>query len=171
MRWWHLLSRSSGGILLALTAALPWCTIAESPKAPEQPIPFNHKRHVALSLRCEMCHPNATKAERAGLPAAAQCMVCHTGIKTDSPSIQELAAFHKQEKPIPWVRVYRLPDFVFFSHSTHVNAKVECAECHGPVAQRDTLAAEIVHNMKTCMACHSDRKASNKCHVCHELGQ
>jgi hypothetical protein len=118
-----------------------------------------------------MCHPNAAKAERATLPAAAQCMACHSSVSKDSPDIRKLAALHKEGKPIPWKRVYRLPDFVFFSHATHVDARIACAECHGPVEQRDTLAAEVVHNMKTCMACHSARSASNKCHVCHELGQ
>jgi hypothetical protein len=39
------------------------------------------------------------------------------------------------------------------------------------VEQRDVLAPEVVHNMKTCMNCHKQRKASNECHVCHELGQ
>ena len=85
--------------------------------------------------------------------------------------IRQVAAFDKEQKPIPWVRLYKLPDFVFFSHSVHLNGKVACAECHGPVEQREALAAEVTHNMKTCMACHSAREVSNKCHICHELGQ
>ena len=158
-------------VLIALAAALPVFLMADTQKAPVQPIPFSHKRHAEASIRCNMCHPNAAKAERAGLPATSQCMTCHAGIKKDSPNIRELAAIHQQEKPIRWARVYRLPDFVFFSHSTHVNGKVACAVCHGPVEERETLAAEVTHDMKTCMACHSARGASNKCHVCHELGQ
>ena len=160
----------TGRAFLAL-AALSLCTVAEESTAPEQPVPFSHKRHAEVAKQCTMCHRNAAKAERAGLPAAAECMACHSAIMKDSPRIRELAVFHKEDKPIPWVRVYRLPDFVFFSHGTHVNGKVQCAECHGPVDQRETLAAEVKHNMKTCMACHSARGASNKCHVCHELGQ
>jgi hypothetical protein len=154
-----------------LVAALPLFIIADTPKAPAQPVSFSHKRHADAGIRCNMCHPNGAKAERAGLPSAAQCMACHTTVSKDSPQIRELATFHKDQKRISWARVYRLPDFVFFSHATHVNGKVACADCHGPVEQRDTLAAEVVHNMKTCMACHSARGASNKCHVCHELGQ
>jgi hypothetical protein len=157
--------------LLVFVAAVSVCIAADASTAPAQPIPFSHKVHAGASIRCNLCHPNAAKAERASLPTASQCMVCHAGIKKDSPSIRDLAAFHKQGKPIPWVRVYRLSDFVFFSHSTHIKGKVQCAECHGPVEQRDVLTAEIKHNMKTCMACHSARGASNKCHVCHELGQ
>jgi hypothetical protein len=158
-------------VVFALAPMLAFCMLAQVPKAPVQPVPFSHQQHSAAAIACKHCHPNAARAERAGLPSAAQCMACHTSIKKESAAIQQLAAFHKEEKPIPWVRVYRLPDFVFFSHGTHVNADVQCTECHGPVEQRETLSAEIVHNMKTCMACHQTRKASNKCHVCHELGQ
>ena len=124
-----------------------------------------------MGLQCQACHPKVTKEERAGLPAAAQCMACHTDIKKDSPAIQKLAAFHKEEKPLPWVRVYRIPDFIFFSHAKHVSGKVACSECHGPVEQREILAAEVTHNMTTCMNCHRMRKVSNKCQVCHELGE
>jgi len=158
-------------VVLALAAMLPLCMPGQTPKAPVQPVPFGHRQHAAAKIACKQCHPNAARAERAGLPSAAQCMACHTSVKKESPGIQQLADFHKEEKPVPWARVYRLPDFVFFSHATHVNAGVECAECHGAVEQRETLSAEIVHNMKTCMACHQTRNASNKCHVCHELGQ
>src|SRR5690606_9460674 len=37
----------------------------------------------------------------------------------------------RPQKPIEWVQVHNLPDFVFFSHSAHVNAGVECQTCHG----------------------------------------
>ena len=139
--------------------------------APEQPVPFSHKQHSSAGLQCQLCHPKAIKEERAGLPSAAQCMSCHAGLKQDSPAIRKLATFHKEKKPLPWARVYRIPDFVFFSHARHVNGKVACSDCHGPVEQRDTLAMEVVHNMTTCMDCHKMRKISNRCQVCHELGE
>jgi hypothetical protein len=151
--------------------ALSCFAASENPRPPAQPVPFNHKLHAGVGLQCGMCHANAAKAERAGLPQAAQCMVCHAGIKNDSPDIVKLAGFQANQKPIPWARVYRLPDFIFFSHATHVNGKVACAECHGPVEQREALAAEVAHTMKSCMECHLVRKVTNECHVCHELGQ
>jgi hypothetical protein len=152
---------------LALATALA----AQTPRPPEQPVAFSHRQHAAAPVPCALCHPNAGRAERAGLPSTGQCMACHDVIKRDSVLIQKLASFQKEAKPIPWVRIYRLPDFVFFSHGTHANAKVACAECHGPVPQRDALAAEIIQNMKNCMDCHRLRKARNDCHLCHELGQ
>ncbi|MBI4581608.1 MAG: cytochrome C, partial [Planctomycetes bacterium] len=36
-------------------------------------------------------------------------------------------------KPIEWVRVHSVPDFVYFDHRAHVMAGVACQRCHGPV--------------------------------------
>ena len=162
-------SLSHNARVLGVLSALPLWMAAAS-KAPEQPIKFSHKRHAAFSLACKACHPGAATAERAGMPAAVQCMQCHANIQKHKGLIQQLAAFQKEEKAVPWVRVYRLPDFVFFSHARHVNS-VACAKCHGPVERREALAAEIVHNMRTCMDCHRSRRASIQCHACHELGR
>ena len=136
-----------------------------------QPLPFSHKQHVAAGLSCKDCHVNVAKKERAGLPDAERCMLCHMAIKTDSPAVQKLARIHQDGKRLDWVRVYRVPDFVFFSHANHVKAQVECASCHGPVEKRDVLAKEVSTSMITCMNCHVAKKASISCHLCHELGQ
>ena len=165
------MTRKLSSLLVVVGALVTVQAATEDPKPPAQPIPFNHKLHVGAGLQCNVCHPNAAKTARAGLPSAAQCMACHAGIKKDSPAIQKLAAFQAQPKPIPWARVYKLPDFIFFSHAPHVNGKVTCAECHGPVEQREALVAEVTHNMKNCMECHLVRKVTNECNVCHELGQ
>ncbi len=136
-----------------------------------QPVPFSHKQHVTAGLACQDCHTTVTKKERAGLPDAAKCMLCHTTIKTDSPGIVKLAQIHREAGELDWIRVYRVPDFVFFSHANHVKADVKCATCHGPVEQRDVLAKEISTSMITCMNCHAAKKASISCYLCHELGQ
>ena len=78
-----------------------------------QPVPFSHRQHVAAALACQDCHANAARKERAGLPDAEKCMLCHTTIKTDSPEVQKLVQIHKDGKKLDWVRVYRVPDFVF----------------------------------------------------------
>lgn len=155
--------------VLALWAAAV-SVAASTPKAPEQPIPFSHRQHAAVAA-CNLCHPKAATGERAGLPDAARCMLCHAGVKSESPGARRLAGYQREGKAIPWVRVYRVPDFVFFSHAPHLKAKLDCVACHGPVAQRDALAQEIPTDMKTCMKCHKTRTAPNACNVCHELGQ
>ena len=38
-------------------------------------------------------------------------------------------------KPIQWVQIHRLPDFVYFSHQAHLSAGVSCVSCHGRIDQ------------------------------------
>jgi formate-dependent nitrite reductase cytochrome c552 subunit len=72
---------------------------------------------------------------------------------------------------IPTKRVYKLPDFVIFSHARHLNAKIDCVRCHGPVQERDRVDLEVDHSMKACLNCHRQSKATVVCLSCHELGQ
>jgi Cytochrome c7 and related cytochrome c/Class III cytochrome C family len=140
-----------------------------SKAAPTQPIPFNHKAHAAAGLTCLGCHAIAAPGDLAGLPAATFCMGCHETVKKDSPAIQSLKAFANDRKPIPWVRVYKLPGFVYFSHQVHYKkARIECAVCHGPVAERSMIAQEKSTAMVDCMKCHDQYKAPNGCELCHD---
>ena len=136
-----------------------------------QPVPFSHNRHMASGMECKDCHPNAAVKERAGLPDAERCMLCHQAIASDKPVIVKLAEMRTRGESPEWVRVYKVPDFVFFNHSSHVKAKVECQTCHGPIETRDVLAKEVSTSMTTCMDCHVERKVSNECNMCHDLGQ
>jgi hypothetical protein len=136
------------------------------PSAPQQPIPYSHKVHLAQGLQCANCHKMPEPGDFAELPATAVCMGCHTSIKTDSPAIKTLADYHKREEDVPWARVYRIPDYVFFSHKVHVNeGKATCETCHGPV---DVMRRERDISMATCMDCHRARKASIECNFCHD---
>ena len=53
-------------------------------------------------------------------PPTSLCMECHKALAADRPSIQKLAGFAASGKPIPWVRVYKTPDYVFWKHATHL---------------------------------------------------
>lgn len=158
-------------ILLAGAAVAAWLTFAQTPQpaAPVQPIPYSHKHHAGtLKLACTFCHENKDPGEVMGIPAAAKCMGCHKSIKTDSPHIQKLAEYAEQGRPIPWVRVYQIPSYVFFSHKEHLKTGAVCAQCHGPVAERETMRKEMPTNMGACMECHQKNKASLDCAFCHE---
>ncbi|MSV28542.1 MAG: hypothetical protein EXQ52_07335 [Bryobacterales bacterium] len=120
-------------------------------------------------MNCIECHSGA--AERAGFPTASKCMLCHREIRKESASIQALASLPKDAKPFPAERVYRLADFVFFSHARHKEARIECAQCHGPVMEREKLRREFPLTMKTCVDCHRSREATVLCNACHELNQ
>lgn len=136
----------------------------------EQPVPFDHRLHAALALACSDCHPGATRRERAGLPDRDRCMLCHGTVAADRPAVKRLAAFPEGSR-IPWVRAYRVPDFVFFSHAEHAAAGLACSHCHGPVETREVVQQEVSTGMVACMNCHVEREASNECYLCHDLGQ
>lgn len=166
-------------IALAAVASLPAFAQAPAYQPPTedlprevgpQPIPFDHLLHMQNRMGCADCHPGSTASPRAGLPDRDRCMLCHQAIATDSPAVRDLAALPAGSR-IPWERVYRVPDFVFFSHAEHATAKLACADCHGPVEERRKLMQEVSTNMVACMNCHAERQVSNECFLCHDLGQ
>jgi cytochrome c7-like protein len=57
-------------------------------------------------------------------------------------------------QPIQWLRIHRLPDFVYFDHRSHVNKGVRCQTCHGPIEtmQRVRQASDL--SMGWCVDCH-----------------
>ena len=154
--------------LCARLAALfgAFCCLAQTP--PVQPIPYSHKQHLALGLKCKNCHEMPDPREMMGIPAASKCMSCHQSVKKDSQAIQKLASYAAQNRPVPWVRVYQIPSYVSFSHEAHLEGGAVCETCHGPVAQRDQLWRETDITMGGCMNCHRARKASLDCGYCHE---
>jgi hypothetical protein len=159
VRWIVLLAAAAG---LSLWAAEP----------PEQPIPFSHNLHVgAVKLQCKMCHPNPDPGESMTIAPIATCMQCHTSIKKDSPAIQKLAQYAAEGKQVPWVRVYQVPSFVYYSHRQHLNAKAVCSDCHANVAESEKVSKEGDISMGACMTCHQMRKARFDCHACHDLRQ
>jgi Cytochrome c7 and related cytochrome c/Class III cytochrome C family len=137
--------------------------------APEQPLPFSHKAHIAQKLTCDTCHENPDPGNQVTLPGAATCMACHQAIAKEKPAIRRLAQFDQDHKPVPWVRVYMVPAFVYWSHRTHLEAGMKCEMCHGQVDQMDIMTkATNVTTMGGCVECHRQKKASTGCKLCHE---
>jgi c(7)-type cytochrome triheme protein len=84
--------------------------------------------------------------------------------------MRALKAYIDQKKEVPWVRIYRLPDHVYFSHRRHVGAgKLRCQTCHGQVQQFTEPAPRPVvePTMDNCIDCHRQKKASVDCNACH----
>jgi hypothetical protein len=165
--------------IAALTVASLTAQVGTKPPEPaadfqpgppiEQPLPFSHRTHVGLGLKCLECHAIEAPGDYAGFPSDSSCMACHIAIKADSPSIRTLAAAADSGKPIDWTRVYQVKEFVYFSHQVHHReAGIECSECHGPVAERDVLFQETSLGMYACMKCHERHDAPNGCDTCHD---
>jgi hypothetical protein len=136
--------------------------------APEQPLPYSHKTHLAMGIKCQDCHTNPGAGNQMTFPVTARCMQCHSAVATDKPAIQKLAAFAKSREPIPWVRVYQITPGVNWSHRAHLQAGMQCVMCHGDVSQLDAMAQTTsVAAMGTCIACHQAHNAPTVCSTCH----
>lgn len=142
--------------------------------SPVQPIRFPHPSHVQKAgMNCVYCHFAANKSPDPGMPAVGTCMGCHTVIKAKgSAEIKKLETYWNvadpaKSKPIPWVRIHKVPDYVNFPHMRHVNAGVTCQTCHGEVQKMNQVFQYASLNMGWCINCHVARKARYDCAVCH----
>jgi len=143
--------------------------MAAAATAAEQPIEFPHNRHAALGLQCLDCHSTADTRAAAGLPSVRKCMLCHEKLATDQPGVKKTREYAAAGREIPWQRVYGFhPEaLVKFRHAPHYRARIDCAACHGEVAQGTVAQAAVKHTMGTCLSCHRQRKASQDCAACH----
>lgn len=169
------------GLLTAFVATMP-ATAQQSPAgaaaavpdniaphpAPEQPLPFSHKTHVASGLACRICHSNPEPGTQMTFPATETCMSCHSSIATDKPAIMSLQAYSESGRQIPWVRVYAITPGVTWSHRAHLDAGTQCETCHGDVSQFEAMAeTKAIRAMATCIGCHQARGAAAECVSCH----
>ncbi len=157
--------------LLAVTArpevtATPMSTVIADGDAE---VTFDHSIHAGkYAIPCLACHSFADKSTVAGIPSARKCMGCHKFVAKDKPAVQALARRFEAGQPLRWPRVFRLPDFSYFSHRMHVRAKVDCGACHGDVASMHTVAQTQPFTMGRCLACHDERHATHECLSCHK---
>jgi hypothetical protein len=137
---------------------------------PQQPINFPHTVHVQrLGMNCLYCHYTANKSPDPGLPAVSTCMGCHliigptlnpvAGVRTapyKSPELEKLVNYYKggAGKPVPWVRIHKVPEYVHFPHMRHVNAGVTCQSCHGKIQEMPQVYQYSSLNMGWCVSCH-----------------
>lgn len=122
---------------------------------PSQPILFSHKLHAGdMKIDCKYCHVSADKTRNASIPTVSICMGCHLIARKDKPEIQKLTDYYNNNKPIPWVRIHKVPDFVYFNHSVHINKGIDCINCHGDVQNMEVIGQVKNLNMGGCLDCH-----------------
>jgi mono/diheme cytochrome c family protein len=114
------------------------------PGAPRQPIFFSHLIHAgSFQIDCQFCHADARRSEYAGLPSVERCVGCHKIIGVqDNPEIAKIHDYARRGQPIPWVRVFKVPEFTYFPHKAHVRANLPCQGCHGPIEQMRVVGAQ-----------------------------
>jgi hypothetical protein len=119
-------------------------------------------------------------------------MGCHKITAADKPEIKKLAEYATKGEPVPWVRVFKVPEYAYFPHKPHVRAGVACQSCHGPVETMTTASGRtgqsLVNDllnltgmrpapppltMGWCIDCHRDQNATRgakaplDCVTCH----
>ena len=181
-----------GLTLLAVALFLALSTRGQA-AGPAQPIAFSHQIHAGqYKIDCQYCHADARRSEYAGIPSVSRCMGCHRITAADRPEVQKLAGFFNKNEPIPWVRVFKVPEYVYFPHKPHIRANVTCQTCHGPVETMAVVEARTGQNLANdllnlvglarsstpltmgwCVECHTTMNAKEKtkapleCVTCH----
>ncbi len=155
--YWSALAGAVGALLItAVASGLYWSpVVTQVDIARQQPIPFSHHRHVTGNgIDCRYCHTTVETQAFAGIPPTETCMTCHSQILSDQEMLAPVRDSWSTGKPMEWVRVNDVPDFVYFDHSIHVSQGVGCSTCHGQVDEmRLTHKAESLR-MGWCLQCH-----------------
>ncbi len=159
---------SLAAIIILLFAVWDYNYYFPSIMGAQQPIPFSHRLHVNKKhISCFMCHSGAVKNARAGIPPLETCMLCHSKIIIHYPQIEKLRNHYYQNKPVEWIKINNLPDFVYFNHSVHINKGIDCSKCHGNVDQMDRIVQAKELTMGFCIDCHKQNNATHDCFTCH----
>ncbi|HXD77904.1 MAG TPA: c-type cytochrome [Puia sp.] len=154
---------------------------------PVQPIFYSHRVHAGINqISCLYCHTNATVGRHATVPPLNVCMNCHAAIneyskgpklyREDGSEVDGTEEIHKlysytgydpksgtynteNAKPVEWVKIHSLPDYVYFNHAQHTKAgKVQCQTCHGPIQEMDEVRQFAPLSMGWCINCHRTTK-------------
>jgi len=157
------------GLAIGVLLFFVFIGFSQSLKA-DQPISFNHKKHLDQGLQCDACHPFFNSQTFSGMPKLSACLECHKEPITQSPEEEKIRQFAKKGQEIVWKRLYGQPDHVFYSHRRHVAlGKLECQSCHGDIAQSEKPPSRpwVKMTMSWCMNCHTKSKVTNDCLACH----
>jgi len=153
-------------LIVAMGCFLPLSAWADDVSNAPQPIEFPHVRHAGkFGINCMYCHTFARRSMVSGIPMVAKCIGCHLHLPSvrNKPRIKKLFAYWKAKKPIPWLKVHDLPDFVYFTHKRHIQRFIfkdgrptqqVCGMCHGDV-KTFTVGRKIrALTMGWCLSCH-----------------
>jgi hypothetical protein len=151
------------GVPLALMVWVRTPAVTGQGRGAEQPIPFDHRIHVTgLRIDCRYCHNTAERGAAAGLPATTTCVSCHSALWLSGRLFTPVRRSLATGRPIPWRRVDRLPDFVFFNHAIHVKGGVGCESCHGRVDRMEQVRQAAPLTMGWCLDCHRNPEPSRR---------
>lgn len=160
---WANKTRQLAGVALGVApvylTALVWYGF--SPKTtdvgyqPKQPVAYSHALHVGqLGIDCRYCHNTVDRAAHAATPPTETCMNCHARIRGKSDKLELVRQSFETGKPVEWVKVHDMPDYVYFDHSAHVTRGIGCVSCHGRVDRMEEVSQVESLSMGWCLECH-----------------
>lgn len=151
---------------------------------PIQPIHYSHRIHAGDNkIECKYCHSSARVSKHSGIPSLNVCMNCHKNIAQVAEEVQQEGItkygvdynkeiqklyeavgwdptqqdYVNEQKPVKWIRIHNLPDFVYFNHSQHVSvAGVDCQTCHGEIENMEIVEQHSSLTMGWCINCHRE---------------
>jgi hypothetical protein len=122
---------------------------------PIQPVGFPHSVHVdQLGLDCRYCHSAVEKSWYSNIPSSSTCMNCHNQVLKDDARLALIRESAQTGKAVPWVQVHKVPDYVYFNHSVHVNRGISCVHCHGEINKMEEVYHAKPLSMSFCLDCH-----------------
>jgi len=155
-------------VLLTAGFILLFYVAPEARLGPKQPISFSHRVHASVKqIQCRFCHPYVDRSLHPGIPPVEKCLYCHNHIIANHPEIQKEHQYYNTETPVPWKKVFYLPEHVLFKHQRHMKNDIPCARCHGQVETMDRLRG-ISFEMGFCVSCHQELNGPLDCWLaCH----
>lgn len=156
--------------LLLVVSALPALARRGGRPVP-QPVAFSHKTHAGdLGLGCEFCHKYFRTGAHSGLPDGQTCSFCHSVVVGENEEAARLTELLGRSEPLQFNKLFRLPDYVFYTHRRHVAiGGLECSECHGGIAETERAPERPLVEIKMafCVDCHEERDVTTDCTACH----
>ncbi|MFQ5791471.1 MAG: cytochrome c3 family protein [Acidobacteriota bacterium] len=162
--------RSAAALGFLIFFLVSGTVVALWPSRTEQPIAFNHRRHVLENdMACSECHEFYETETFSGLPGVETCAFCHEEAQGESEEEQKLVKLLEEGTPLEWERLFRQPPHVFYSHRRHVAvAGMECNVCHGSIAESEAPPQRVGRlKMDDCLDCHEKEQVSTECTACH----
>ncbi|MEY4673640.1 MAG: hypothetical protein RL148_1424 [Planctomycetota bacterium] len=151
------------GLLLATVAG---CSVLGS-FGGKKTFAFSHKVHAEQGMECSDCHMDWESSDQPGMPALAQCNLCHENLEKENPERPKVATLFNEAGYLA-ARVTKLGGDVIFSHKQHAVVEgMECTSCHEGIAENDVVDASLAVSMADCTKCHVEQAKPNECATCH----
>lgn len=158
--------RAGLAALLAYTALIAGCMVFEGLGLSDPAPSFSHARHAEEGLACEDCHVPAEDGGAPGMPAAAQCALCHADLDAEKPPSRQAAALFV-DGVLRDAGAGSLSSEVVFSHGNHTDMGLECGSCHRGIETSTAADPGLMPRMEDCQRCHAGAGVDPDCATCH----